>query len=30
MIVDDVVKSHESGRNCLVLTEMTKHPLLIR
>jgi superfamily II DNA or RNA helicase len=25
MIVDDVVKSHESGRNCLVLTERTSH-----
>jgi len=25
MIVDDVVKSHESGKNCLVLTERTNH-----
>ncbi|MGW8159982.1 MAG: TOTE conflict system archaeo-eukaryotic primase domain-containing protein [Desulfoprunum sp.] len=25
MIVDDVVKSHESGGNCLVLTERTSH-----
>ncbi len=25
MIVDDVVKSHDSGRNCLVLTERTSH-----
>ncbi len=25
MIIDDVVKSHESGRNCLVLTERTNH-----
>jgi len=25
LIVDDVVKSHESGRNCLVLTERTSH-----
>ncbi len=29
MIVDDVVKSHESGRNCLVLTERTNHLELI-
>ncbi len=28
-IVDDVVKSHESGRNCLVLTERTNHLELI-
>ena len=28
-IVDDVVKSHESGRNCLVLTERTYHLELI-
>jgi superfamily II DNA or RNA helicase len=25
LIVDDVVKSHESGRNCLILTERTGH-----
>jgi superfamily II DNA or RNA helicase len=25
MVVDDVVQSHESGRNCLVLTERTSH-----
>lgn len=29
MIIDDVVKSHESGRNCLVLTERTNHLELI-
>jgi superfamily II DNA or RNA helicase len=29
MIVDDVVKSHETGRNCLVLTERTNHLELI-
>ncbi|MBU1565486.1 MAG: DEAD/DEAH box helicase family protein [Proteobacteria bacterium] len=29
MIVDDVVKSHESGRNCLILTERTNHLELI-
>jgi superfamily II DNA or RNA helicase len=29
LIVDDVVKSHESGRNCLVLTERTSHLELI-
>ena len=29
MIVDDVVKSHGSGRNCLVLTERTSHLELI-
>ena len=28
-IIDDVVKSHESGRNCLVLTERTNHLELI-
>jgi superfamily II DNA or RNA helicase len=25
LIIDDVVKSHEEGRNCLVLTERTAH-----
>ena len=25
LIIDDVVKSHEKGRNCLVLTERTAH-----
>ena len=25
LIIDDVVKSHEQGRNCLVLTERTAH-----
>jgi len=25
LIIDDVVKSHENGRNCLVLTERTAH-----
>jgi superfamily II DNA or RNA helicase len=29
LIVDDVVKSHESGRNCLVLTDRTGHLELI-
>ncbi|NVN92082.1 MAG: DEAD/DEAH box helicase family protein [Desulfuromonadales bacterium] len=29
LIVDDVVKSHESGRNCLVLSDRTAHVELI-
>ena len=29
LIVDDVIKSHQSGRNCLVLTERTNHLELI-
>lgn len=29
LIVDDVVKSYESGRNCLVLTERTAHVELL-
>lgn len=29
LIVDDVIKSHESGRNCLVLTERTAHVELL-
>ena len=29
LIVDDVVKCHESGRNCLVLTERTSHVELL-
>lgn len=29
LIIDDVVRSHESGRNCLILTERTTHLELI-
>ncbi|MDF9408596.1 DEAD/DEAH box helicase family protein [Pelotomaculum isophthalicicum JI] len=29
LIVDDVVKSHEDGRNCIVLTERTAHVKLL-
>ncbi|MCL4538081.1 MAG: helicase, partial [Bacteroidetes bacterium] len=29
LIVDDVVRNHESGRNCLILTERTAHVELI-
>jgi superfamily II DNA or RNA helicase len=29
LIIDDIVKSHENGRNCLVLTERTAHVALL-
>lgn len=29
MIIDDVIKSHESGRNCIILTERAAHVQLL-